>query len=121
MSLNLIFVSEFEESKYKKYILPDKLNNILGVIENIPNLNLKDCIGLSYSNLITKLLNYVSLMRPLITSYKYPSTFVRFWTDIRKQEEITLKSDIQLILYFIIKLEFINIPEDYIIKNSIYT
>jgi|688.fasta_scaffold2131812_2 hypothetical protein len=118
MSLKISFKSnELNKKIDKKYILSDKLNDIVHVIENMPHFRLQDFIGLTYKDFIMKLLNVIFDMRPQIDSYVYKTNFVRFWSDIRKPEEITLKSDIQLILYFIIKLEFMNIPEDYLVMN----
>ena len=121
MSLKLLFKSNqsnLNQKTDKKYILTDKLNEIVHVIENMPHFKLQDFIGLPYKDFIMRLLNVVSEMRPQIDSYAYRTNFVRFWSDTRKPEEITLKSDIQLILYFIIKLEFMNIPEDYLVMNN---
>jgi hypothetical protein len=120
MSLKISFVSNqsnLNQKIDKKYILSDKLNDIVHVIENMPHLKIKNFIGLTYKDFIMRLLNFVSELRPQIDSYVYKTNFIRFWCDTRKLEEITLKSDIQLILYFIIKLEFLNIPENYVVMN----
>ena len=118
MNNELKFINPLIDSKhiYKTYYLSPNLDNIYHIIMNFPHITEHVIKKDIYKNFINDLLLYASHMRKYVDSFIYPSNFIKHWSDTRHIMNITLKTDINILLGFIIRLENMNIPEYYILS-----
>jgi hypothetical protein len=101
---------EVDGNKVEMSIIP---NGKLRVVDHFPHLNFRQMHLYRKDELIEFLIDHLFQMIKIQDKYEYPSNFKKYWTDIRKDEEINLKSDLIILIDFIERLKISNIPDDY--------